>query len=105
VCGHGKGKLCAKLFKKGDPQKFAEMEISWIRILPDLLTIIFPIVGAIVLLIHNFNVILLTLLITLICLYFVGNAVIRGNCTCNHCKQRELGCPAAKLFMQDGTEN
>jgi hypothetical protein len=102
VCGLGKGKLAAKLFKKGDSQKFIDSEVSWIQILPDLLTLILPIGAAIALLIINFqgNLIILVFLIILIVLYLIGNALIRENLTCKYCKQRELGCPAAKLFME-----
>ncbi|MFX1296976.1 MAG: hypothetical protein ACFFD2_19245 [Promethearchaeota archaeon] len=99
TCGLGRGKLCAKLFKKGDPRKFIEAEISWKIILPDFLTLIVPGIGASILLIFNFNLLLLIMLIILILLFFFGNAMIRGKLTCNHCRQRELGCPAAKLFM------
>jgi len=100
-CGLGRGKLCAKLFKKGDPQKFSAREISWIQIIPDFLVIIFPIVGSIILLILAFNLTLLMVLIILIILYFVGNAFVRGMLTCKYCKQRELGCPAAKMFNKE----
>jgi hypothetical protein len=27
-----------------------------------------------------------------------GNAIIRGSFVCKTCKQKELGCPAARLF-------
>ena len=102
VCGLGKGKLCAKLFKKGDLQKFVEAEVSWIKILPDFLTIIIPIVCGIIYIIKiYFSLLLLIILIIQFCLYFIGTALIRGNLTCKHCKQRELGCPAAKIFMKE----
>ncbi len=100
ICGLGKGKLCAKFFKQGESQKFIESEVSWKMMIPDFLTIIFPIIGAIVLLVFNFTPLVLILLVALMLLYFIGNALIRGRLTCNHCKQRELGCPAAKLFME-----
>ena len=45
VCGFGRGRLCSTLFKKGDPQRFVEKEISWSLILPDFLVFIFPVIG------------------------------------------------------------
>jgi hypothetical protein len=98
LCGFGRGKLCALLFKPGDPQKFAAREATWRDILPDFLVLIFPVVGGIILLIQNFNVLPLVLLIVLVFLFLGGNPIIRGSFTCKFCKQRELGCPANKLF-------
>ncbi|NVM54858.1 MAG: hypothetical protein HWN66_14235 [Candidatus Helarchaeota archaeon] len=105
ICAFGRGKLCSKLFKKGDPQKFIEREISWLDLLPDFMVIIIPIVSGIILLILNFSWILLILLILTFILFFVGTAAIRGSLACKHCKQRELGCPAAKAFFKENTDN
>ena len=98
VCGLGKGKLCALLFKKGDPQKFVEKEISWAQLLPDFMVFIVPLVGGIILLLRNFNWLLVALLAILLMLSFGGNAAIRGSFACKYCKQREIGCPAEQLF-------
>ena len=98
VCAFGKGKLSALLFKKGDPQKFAEKQIRWLDLVPDLLVLIFPLIGGIVLLITAFNWVILALLIVLLVLSFAGNAFIRGSYACKFCKQKELGCPAEQLF-------
>jgi len=100
VCGLGKGKICAKIFKRGDPQKFREKEVSFKEILPDFLTLIFPLIGGIILLIINFTVLLLLFLIIFISLYLSGNALIRGSLACKYCKQGELGCPALKAFQK-----
>ncbi len=98
LCGFGRSKLCTLLFKQGNPQKFTEHEANWLDILPDFLIMIFSVVGGIILLILNFNLLPLILLIVLVVLYLMGNAIIRGSITCKCCKQRELGCPANKLF-------
>jgi len=98
VCGFGKGKLCSLLFKKGDPQKFAETQITWFDLVPDFLVSIFPMIGAIVLLAMGFSWTLLALLVILLALSSVGNAFVRGSFACKYCKQREAGCPAEKLF-------
>jgi hypothetical protein len=105
VCAFGKGKLCARLFKQGDPQKFAEKECRWLDLLPDFLVMIFPLIGGIVLLITDFSWIILVLLIVLLGLSSAGNAFIRGSYACKYCKQKELGCPAEKLFNKKPMED
>ena len=98
VCGFGKGTLCALLFKKGDAKKFAEDSISWSDVLPDFLVFVFPIIGGIVSLVRSFSWPVVVLLGVLILLAAVGNGVIRGLFACKYCRQREIGCPASKLF-------
>ena len=98
VCGLGKSKLCALFFKKGDPQKFVEKEVTWAHILPDFMVFIIPLVGGIILLVWEFTWLLAALLIILGFLSFGGTAIIRGSFACKYCKQREIGCPAEQLF-------
>jgi len=40
--------------------------------------------------------------VALVMLSFVGNAVIRGSFACKYCRQREIGCPASRLFAGKG---
>jgi len=99
TCGLGRGKLCALLFKKGNPEKFAEKEISWKDLIPDFLVLIFPLIGGIIGLIRDFTWLVLALMVILVILWFFGNALIRGSLACKFCKQKELtGCPAEQLF-------
>jgi len=98
VCCFGKGKLCSLFLKKGNPKRFVEKKISWLGILPDFLVFVFPFIVGIALLILNFSWTILLLLIILVVLSSGGNAVIRGQFACKYCKQREIGCPAEKLF-------
>jgi len=98
VCCFGKGKLCALLFKKGNPSEFCKRKISWHHLLPDFLVSVFPIIGGIILLTERFEWSILILMIIIALLSSVGNAFIRGNFACKYCKQRVLGCPAEKLF-------
>jgi len=99
TCGLGRGKLCALLFKKGNPEKFAEKEISWKDLIPDFLVLIFPLVGGIIILIRDFTWLIMALMVILAMLWFFGNALIRGSLACKFCKQKELtGCPAEQLF-------
>jgi len=99
-CCFGRGRLCSLLFKKGNAKNFIKKKISWLDILPDFLVAIFPIIGAIILLIINFNLTILILLIVLIILFLGGTPVIRGY-SCKHCRQREIGCPATELFNKN----
>lgn len=100
VCGFGKGKLSALFFKKGYPSQFSQREISWKDMIPDMMVSIFPLIGGIILLIYDFSWITLFLMVVLVILSLAGNALVRGFLTCSRCKQRELGCPAEKLFQE-----
>jgi hypothetical protein len=99
ACGFGKGKLSALFFRKGDPAKFCEKDINWKDMLPELVVSLLPIAAAVVLLIIEFNTILLILVLLIILISTAGNSFIRGRLTCRYCKQREIGCPAQKLFQ------
>jgi hypothetical protein len=105
TCGLGRGKLCALIFKKGSSEKFAEREISWKDIIPDFLVFVFPLVGGIIYLIKDFTLLILVLLAVLTILSLGGNALLRGALVCKYCKQRELGCPAERLFSSRDGEN
>jgi hypothetical protein len=98
TCGFGKGRISRVFFKKGDPSKFCGDNMSWKEMIPDLLITLIPLVIGIVLLIHSFEILLLSAVVLLIVLTTSGNGYIRGNLTCKYCKQRETGCPAYKLF-------
>ena len=101
TCGFGKGRLSALFLKKGDPAKFCSNEMTWKDMIPDLLVSLVPLIIGIVLMIIKFDIILLFAAIILIVLTTAGNGFIRGNLTCRYCKQRELGCPAEKLFRKE----
>ena len=73
-------------------------EMSWKAMIPDLLVVLLPVVTGITLVIVAFDIFLLSAVIVLIALTTFGNGFIRGKLTCRHCKQRELGCPAERLF-------
>lgn len=98
TCGLGRGRLCGLLLKKGNPESFSEKEISWKDLIPDFLVMIFPLIGGIIILIRDFNWLILVLMVILVVLCMGGNALIRGSLACKYCKQRELGCPAEQLF-------
>jgi hypothetical protein len=49
----------------------------------------------------EFDWLILAAVILLMLLSTAGNGFIRGNLTCRYCGQKELGCPAYKLFNKD----
>ena len=100
LCAFGKGKCSALFFKKGKPEEFLKTEITMKDVIPDFLTFIFPLIGGIVLLLSNFSWLIVALLAILVILGFGGNAVVRGSFACKYCKQREIGCPAERLFSK-----
>jgi len=103
VCGLGRGKLCALLFPRGDPEWFNRRTIGWRDMLPDLMVSVFPLLGGVILLIRDFSWVILRLMLVLVLLSTAGNGVVRGSLACKHCRQRELGCPAEQLFSRERT--
>jgi len=97
-CAFGKGKISSLFFKKGNPDKFIQKKITWKAILPDFLISLIPFVVGIVLLIVNFNWLMLLLIVILVILTTAGSGFVRGSLACKFCKQREIGCPAEQLF-------
>lgn len=97
-CGFGKGKLCALLFPKGAPSDFLRKDITWWDIVPDFAIGLLPVIAGAVSLVRDFSWPLLLMVLALLALSTAGNAFVRGVLVCPHCRQRELGCPAQKLF-------
>ena len=102
VCGLGKGKLCALLFREGNPQRFVEKQVSWADVLPDFGVSVFPLIGGIVRLIVGFSWPVVITMVFLALLSFGGSAVITGAPVCKNCKQRAIGYPAQKLLAEPG---
>jgi hypothetical protein len=100
TCGFAKGRISSLLFKKADISSFCDKKISWKEMIPDLLISLLPLITGITLLIIKFEPFILLALLLLIALTTAGNQFIRGSLTCKFCRQRELGCPAEKLFNQ-----
>jgi hypothetical protein len=104
TCAFGKGRLSALFFRKGDPERFTAMTLTWKDILPDFLLFIIPVLAGILLLIRGFSWTILILVIALLLLGFAGNALVRGQLACRYCMQRETGCPASQLFNKPGNK-
>ncbi len=101
TCGFGKGRLSSWIFKIGDNLSFCKKEMTFKDMIPDILISLIPLVVGITLLVIKFDFILLFTLLLLIILTTIGNGFIRGTLTCKYCKQRELGCPADRLFNKE----
>lgn len=101
ICGFGKGRISAWFFKKGDISKFCPKEMTWKDMIPDLLVLAIPLIVWLILLIRDFNLFILAFGILFIFFTSFRNGFIRGNLTCKYCKQKEIGCPAEKLFNKD----
>ena len=102
-CGFGKGRISALFFKKGDVSRFCSKGIKPTDMIPDLLVSLIPILKGIVLIIVKFDFLLLAAVLVMILLTTTGNGFIRGRLVCRYCKQRDLGCPAEKLFNKEKT--
>ncbi len=98
TCAFGKGRLSALLFRKGSPERFGRMQLTWRDIVPDFLVFLIPVLAGTALLVYDFSAFLLLLVIILLLLGFAGNALVRRRLACCSCRQREIGCPAEKLF-------
>jgi hypothetical protein len=105
TCAFGKGRLCALLFRQGDPQRFAQSQISWSDLLPDFAVSLIPAAAAFIQLVTDFRWVTLALLAALLVLTFQGNAVVRGTFACRHCRQRQIGCPAERLFSKSSQKS
>lgn len=98
ICGLGKGKIAPLFIKKGDTKRFADRDISMVHMIPDFLVVILPLLGGVMLLLLDFSILVLSLMVVLIILFFGGTAFIRGTFACKYCKQKDIGCPADAIF-------
>jgi hypothetical protein len=98
TCAFGKGRISSIFFKKGNTNNFCKKQMTWKDIVPDFMISLIPAIIGITILIRSFNWILLSLIVILFLLTFIGNGIIRSKLACKYCKQRKIGCPAQKLF-------
>ncbi|HTX17756.1 MAG TPA: hypothetical protein VMG34_03765 [Bacteroidota bacterium] len=97
-CAFGRGKLSGILFRKGDPARFSDREFTWKHLWPDMVLLGIPLFAGMIRLIIRVDIISIAAMAVILLLSTMGNAFVRGTLACDHCAQRELGCPAAKLF-------
>jgi uncharacterized membrane protein YphA (DoxX/SURF4 family) len=98
VCALGRGKISAYIFPQGDPEIFARMNITWAMLIPDVLVMLLPLLGGVILLVRSFSWMVALGMVLLTALALGGNAFVRTRIACKYCKQREIGCPAEKFF-------
>jgi hypothetical protein len=103
VCAFGKGKLACLVVKKGNTNNFSKKPMTWKSMIPDIIVTAIPVITSIVLMIINFNWVLLALVIVMFGLGTAGNGYVRGTLACKYCKQRKPGCSAEKLFNRTKT--
>ncbi len=104
ICAFVRGKLCSLFFKPGNPQNFTENKVTWVKILPDLLVSLVPVLTGILLILIDFDWILLAIILLILFLTTAGNGYIRGRLACRYCKQKEIGCPAMGFFSPNKTQ-
>jgi len=100
VCAFGRGKLCSSFLKKGMFAKYHNRKITWKDLVPDFMVSLIPMFVGAILLIKNFEWLILILIIILALLAFFGTGFDRSQLACKYCRQRELGCPAEQMFRK-----
>jgi hypothetical protein len=98
VCGLGRGKISAYLFPPGDPGIFGCMNFTWTALIPDMLIMLLPLLGGVILLVRSFSWMVAAGMVLLVTLGLGGNAFVRSRIACKYCRQRENGCPAEQFF-------
>jgi len=100
LCAFGKGKIAARFFEVGDPNKFFEKELSPSDMIPQFLALIFPMAAGIILLFRTFSWEIFALMLLPPAIWFLGNPIIYGKLACPHCKQGRICCPANEFFSK-----
>jgi hypothetical protein len=97
-CFSGRGLLVKRFLKKGDPKKFCEKKVTAKDLVPLVLVLVFPTIGAAWLLWMNFEWLILGLVAIPWIIWFIGNPLIYGKLACLHCRQGRKCCPANDFF-------
>jgi hypothetical protein len=99
-CFSGRGKLAPKFVKRDDPKKFCEKEVTVKSLIPNILALVFPVLGGAIILYLSFSWLILGLMIIPILIWFCGNPLIYGNLACPHCKQGRIPRPFSSIFLR-----
>jgi hypothetical protein len=101
LCAFGRGVLAALFFKRGDPKKFCERELSYKDFIPQLLVVLVPLTVGIALLVsRGFDILVLIAMTYPIFSWFALNPLIYGRLACKHCRQGSICCPALDFFIK-----
>lgn len=99
-CAFGRGKIALFLVKKDNPKKFCQGKVTWKNLSPVILGSLIPVLAGIILLIKDFNWLILVLTIIPIANWFFINRLVYSKLVCLHCKQGRLCCPANDFFSK-----
>jgi len=105
LCAFGRGKVCSWFFARQSPQAFVERQISWKDLIPDFLVSLIPLCAGILVLVRRFDWGVVLAMCAILLLGSVGTGLVRGCVACRYCKQREIGCPAERLFSKSPKPN
>ena len=105
TCAFGQGRVSALFFKKGNSSNFCNHTMTWKDMTLDILISLLPFITGIILMVIEFDYVLLAATILILLLTTFGNNFIRGKLACRYCKQRDLGCPAEALFNKNKNED
>ena len=97
-CAFARGKIAQFLVEKKDPQKFCQRKITWLNLLPPILSSLIPVGVGMFLLIKEFNWLILALTLIPIANWFFINPLVYGKLVCLYCKQGRLCCPTNDFF-------
>ena len=101
LCAFGKGVIASLFFKKGDPKKFGERELSFKDMIPQLLVVLIPLaIGVALLASRGFDVLILIAMLYPVFSWVCLNQINYGKLACIHCKQGSICCPALKFFAK-----
>jgi hypothetical protein len=98
LCGTGKGIVAPLFTRRGDPSLFLAKAIGWKELIPDFLVFLIPVLAGLINLFFHFRFSTLGLIVLIVILALPGSGFMRTRLICANCRQRELGCPAEKLF-------
>jgi hypothetical protein len=104
-CAFGLGKLSTLFFKKSKSSALSNKQVGWKDLLPDFLVSLVPIIFGVYILVQKFDLVILIFVTALFLLSSFGNSFVRRKLACKYCRQKELGCPAEKLFNKTKKKN
>ena len=93
-CYSGLGNIAKLLFKKGNSNDFKNPKNLIPAAIFSFAVLLFPLIGAIFLLVTRFSWLILILLVAYVVIAIIPGFVLRKDLFCKYCKQGKIGCPA-----------
>lgn len=97
-CAFGRGVLAKRLVRKGDPEVFCTRKVTFRKLLPQMMILVFIVAGGGWLLYLSWSWLVLGLMAIPFVVWFVINPPLYGKLACVHCKQGKKCCPAVEFF-------